>query len=265
MIEIFKLADLPPKQRCRKIVRILEAAENSFVQNKSDEFLDIFYLRSILTIAVHDMDKDGSKQINKWLENPDEHTKRNIINFTRYQLYKKLDIAPSEWDLILPNSSQEDIKSFRRKFFKGVYVYAEDIRTPFNIGSIFRTAESFGVEKLFLSEHCVSPENSKAKRTAMGCTEYVPWERTTLDALPDVPLIVLETGGTCINTFQFPDKGIIVIGSEELGVSPEAVKKADGNVITIPMYGIKASINVSVAFGICMHKWCESLEKKSCI
>lgn len=263
MLEIFKLAGLPQKQRCRKILRILEAAENSFVQNKSDELLDIFYLRSILKIAVQDTDTDGAKYINEWIENPAESTKRNIINFTRYQLYKKLDISPSEWDLILPNSSQEEIDSFRRKIFKSVYVYAEDIRTPFNIGSIFRTAESFGVEKLFLSEHCVSPENPKAKRTAMGCTEYLPWERTTLDALPDVPLIVLETGGTSINTFKFPDTGIIVIGSEELGVSPEAVKRAGNNIITIPMYGIKASINVSVAFGICMHKWCERLEKKS--
>ena len=58
---------------------------------------------------------------------------------------------------------------------------------------------------------------------------------------------------------DFPKKGIVVIGSEELGVSPEAVKKAQGRVITIPMYGIKASINVSVAFGICMQKWCEAL------
>ncbi|AGT43002.1 TrmH family RNA methyltransferase [Treponema pedis] len=263
MPEIFKLYNLPQKQRCRKILRILEAAENAYVQNRPDEFLDLFYLRSLLKIAAEDLGKDALNKIYKWFEKPDESTKRNIINFTRYELYKKLDISPSEWDLILPDSKPEEIDAFRRKFFKGVYVYAEDIRTPFNIGSIFRTAESFGVEKIFLSENCVSPENPKAKRTAMGCTEYLPWERAGLDTLPELPLIVLETGGTDINKFKFPDKGIVVIGSEELGVSPEALKKAGNNIITIPMYGIKASINVSVAFGICMNKWCGHLTEKS--
>ncbi len=261
MPEIFKLSNLPQKQRCRKILRILEAAENSYVNGRADEFLDLFYLCSILKIAAEDLEKENSAQIFDWLKNPDEKTKRKIINFTRYELYKKVGTAPSEWDLILPDSKPEDIQAFRRTFFKDVYVYAEDIRTPFNIGSIFRTAESFGAEKIFLSENCVSPENPKAKRTAMGCTEYMQWERTSLGALPALPLIVLETGGSDINEFKFPKKGILVVGSEELGVSPEVLKKAGGNVITIPMYGIKASINVSVAFGICMNKWCEYLVK----
>ena len=259
MPEIFKLYNLPQKQRCRKIVKILESAENAFVQNKPDEFLDIFYLRALLKIILDDLSSDAAKKIQNWIETPEEDQKRNIINFTRYELYKTLDIAPSEWDLILPKSGADEISNFRRRFFKDIYVYAEDIRTPFNIGSIFRTAESFGVEKVFLSHDCVSPDSPKAKRTAMGCTEYLPWERTDLESLPDLPLIVLETGGTDISKFDFPKKGIVVIGSEELGVSPEAVKKAQGRVITIPMYGIKASINVSVAFGICMQKWCEAL------
>ena len=259
MPEIFKLYNLPQKQRCRKILRILESAENALVQNKVDEFLDVFYLRSILKIVLDDLDSVSSLKIQNWIENPQEKEKRKIINFVRYALYKKLEIAPSEWDLILPNSTADEIANFRRTFFEGVYVYAEDIRTPFNIGSIFRTAESFGVEKVFLSHDCVSPESPKAKRTAMGCTGYLPWERAGLDGLPELPLIVLETGGRDISKFEFPKKGIVVIGSEELGVSPEAIKKADGRIISIPMYGIKASINVSVAFGICMQKWCEAL------
>lgn len=261
MTEIFKLANLPQKQRCRKVLRLLEAAENAFVQNKTNEFLDTFYLKSLFKIAIDDLDETEKKELNKWILNPDDATKRSIINFTRYALYKKLDISPSEWDLILPNSCLEEISAFKRKFFKNVYVYAEDIRTPFNIGSIFRTAESFGVEKIFLSENCVSPENQKAKRTAMGCTEYIPWERANLTTLPDLPLIILETGGTNITNYKFPKEGIIVIGSEELGVSPEAIKKSNNNIITIPMYGIKASINVSVAFGICMNKWSETLAR----
>ncbi len=260
-MELFKLKGLPKTQRCRKILRILESAENSFVNNSPDEFLDLFYLTAILKIALPDLNLESQNQIQKWLEEPDEATKRNIINFTRYELYKSLDIAPAEWDLILPNSREEEIANFRRKFFKNVFVYAEDIRTPFNIGSIFRTSESFGVEKIFLSKNSASPLNSKAKRTAMGCIDYLPWEVADLSDLPDLPLIALETGGTNINEFQFPKEGIVVIGSEELGVSPQALQKAGGKIVTIPMFGIKASINVSIALGICLHKWCEQLSQ----
>ncbi len=261
MPELFKLNNIPKKQRCRKILRILESAEDSFVNNRPDEFLDAFYLKEILKIALQDLDADAVTKIQTWIKEPSEENKRNIINFTRYELYKKLDIAPAEWDLIMPNATTEELENFRRKFFKNVFVYAEDIRTPFNIGSIFRTSESFGVEKIFLSKNSASPNNSKAKRTAMGCIDYLDWEIRDLEDLPDLPIIALETGGTDINEFQFPDEGIVVIGSEELGVSPEALKKAGKNIISIPMYGIKASINVSNALGICLHKWCEHLSK----
>ena len=50
-------------------------------------------------------------------------------------------------------------------------------------------------------------------------------------------------------------KGIVIIGSEELGVSPEALRRADGGCVSIPMTGLKASLNVGVAFGILMQAW----------
>jgi TrmH family RNA methyltransferase len=70
---------------------------------------------------------------------------------------------------------------------------------------------------------------------------------------------VLETGGTAINEFVFPKQGIVIIGSEELGVSPEALERATYGRVTIPMKGIKASLNVGVAFGILMQAWVASL------
>jgi TrmH family RNA methyltransferase len=74
---------------------------------------------------------------------------------------------------------------------------------------------------------------------------------------------VLETGGDDICEFDFPERGICVIGSEELGVSPEALKAASYGRVSIPMKGLKASLNVGVAFGILMQKWVESLSKKN--
>lgn len=94
----------------------------------------------------------------------------------------------------------------------------------------------------------------------MGCIETMGYERVPLEALPeDMPVFALETGGTPIEEFKFPERGICIIGSEELGVSPQALSRADYGRVSIPMTGLKASLNVGVAFGILMQKWVEAL------
>ena len=94
----------------------------------------------------------------------------------------------------------------------------------------------------------------------MGCIETMGWQQCALNELPsELPVFALETGGTDINEFEFPQKGICIIGSEELGVSPEALHRADYGRVSIPMKGLKASLNVGVAFGILMQKWIESI------
>ena len=117
--------------------------------------------------------------------------------------------------------------------------------------------------KVFLSPDCVSPESERAKRSAMGALRYVQHERKSLESImqtmpKNFPVIALETGGTDINSFNFPMQGIVLIGSEELGLSPEALACCSSRV-TIPMHGIKASINVGVAFGILMEKWASAI------
>ena len=187
-------------------------------------------------------------------------------------------VQPSEWDLIAPgqrygtgtpkydttapnpNPAIPTPDAAVRPFYPGVYVYAEDIRAPFNLGSIFRTAEAFGAAKLLLSEDCVSPEQPRAQRSAMGCTRFLPWEYCPLGSMPaGLPVFALETGGTPITSFPFPKQGIVLLGSEELGLSAEALKRASAGIVSIPMKGIKASLNVAVAFGILMQYWSASL------
>ena len=163
-------------------------------------------------------------------------------------------------DTIWMKKKQKKVKE--RDFYPGLYVYAEDIRSPFNLGSIFRTAEAFGAEKVFLSPGCTDPNHPRAVRSAMGCDEVIPYERVALADLPkDLPIFALETGGTDIREFDFPQKGIVVIGSEELGVSPEALALAKAGTVTIPMTGVKASLNVGVAFGILMERWTSAVSK----
>ena len=98
-------------------------------------------------------------------------------------------------------------------------------------------------------------------KTARGCTQTVPWreldESQTLELLKDTPVFALELGGTPISEFPVPNKGTVIIGSEELGVSPGLLDLADRSLgrVSIPLFGSKGSLNVSVAFGILMHQW----------
>jgi TrmH family RNA methyltransferase len=134
--------------------------------------------------------------------------------------------------------------------------YAEDIRSPFNLGSIFRTAEAFGAEKIFLSPFCCPCEHPRAARSAMGCVDALPHERIPLEAIPrDMPVFVLETGGTPLDKFIFPRRGVLIVGSEELGASPQALRAANAGCVSIPLTGLKASLNAGVAFGIALNAW----------
>ena len=110
-----------------------------------------------------------------------------------------------------------------------------------------------GAEYLFhLLHRPTSPDANALQWAALK----VSLERSPLENLPkDLPCFVLETGGTDIEDFIFPKEGIVIIGSEELGVSPEALSYAQYGRVSIPMTGIKASLNVGVAFGILMYAW----------
>jgi len=267
MIPVFKLQRLPPGQRRRKLALLLASCERAFVNSGTWGEYGEDYVRGVILLALEDPSVDAtvSSDVAKHLADysaripgampigPDAPLFR-ACNRARHGLLAAIGTFPAEWDLILRESAP--LAPSARRFYPGVMAYAEDIRSPFNIGSIFRTAEAFGAERLFVSPLCVSPEHSRSQRSAMGCTEYLPWETKELSDLPaDLPVFALETGGTPIEEFDFPQRGVVIIGSEELGVSPEGLARADYGRVSIPMTGIKASLNVGVAFGVLMQAW----------
>ncbi len=223
------------------------------------------YTRAVTEIVLKDekLPSDTALTLRSLLDSPvlDE---RRVCNVARNALLSMLGTFPAEWDLVIAPHVNAEGAVAKRNFFPGVCVYAEDIRSPFNLGSIFRTAEAMGCEKVYLSPHCTDPLQTKAVRSGMGCVETMGFTRASLDELPqNVPVFTLETGGTPLNEFVFPKEGICIIGSEELGVSPEALHRASYGRVTIPMTGLKASLNVGVAFGILMQAWTEALRKES--
>jgi tRNA G18 (ribose-2'-O)-methylase SpoU len=138
------------------------------------------------------------------------------------------------------------------------YVICDNIRSLENIGSIFRTADALAVDKIFLGGICGQPPHPKISKTALGAEENIPWEYhwqvwRIIDRLKKdkINIIVLEQTPKSIAYTQFKPKFplALVVGNEIKGVSPSVLKRAD-QVIHLPMFGKKESLNVAVAFGV---------------
>jgi len=190
---------------------------------------------------------------------PEEAVVRDIEHL-RFGLMEHLGAAPADWDFYDPEGGG---MTRDQAVLIPAGVYLDDIRSPFNVGAIFRTAEAFGAEHVHLSAYTADPEHKRAYRTSMGCVEILPWSRTALEALDDEPFLALEVGGTPVEEFEFPARGIVAIGSEELGISPEVRRRAQESrgIVSIATGGAKGSLNVSVAFGILMHRWFAALRE----
>jgi len=267
MITIRKLSKLPPVSTLRKAARILQGFESDLALDIS---INTLYLKELITFISlsPELSPNEIKEINSFtinLENNNEVLLR-VCNSLRHFLLKHLKEEPADWDLFTKNiSTDKNILTYNRTILP-FEIYLDDIRSPFNVGSIFRTSESFGIRKILLSQGTASPSHKRALRTSMGCTNIVPWEveNTDLRSLQEHKnIFALELNGEPIDQFNFPENGIAIIGSEELGVSPECLKMADSSYgrVSIPLGGIKGSINVSVAFGIMMYNWYNCIVK----
>ncbi len=137
------------------------------------------------------------------------------------------------------------------------YVVCDNIRGLENIGSIFRTADALGVEKIYLAGICGQPPHDKISKTALGAENHLLWEYRwqvwrIIDKLKKegIKIIALEQTKGSINCASFKPSFplALVIGNEVNGVSPGVLKRAD-QTIYLPMAGQKESLNVAVAFG----------------
>ncbi len=147
-----------------------------------------------------------------------------------------------------------------------VYVILDNIRSNYNVGSIFRTSDGAMIEKLYLCGYTPHPPEAEKKtgkkeilKTALGSTESVDWEyvkhpKDIVRKLKDegVKIFALELTDLSIpyynlTSFNFPIG--LIVGNEITGVSQDLINLCDGS-IEIPQYGIKQSLNVAVAYGI---------------
>ncbi|HYP07637.1 MAG TPA: RNA methyltransferase [Bryobacteraceae bacterium] len=143
-----------------------------------------------------------------------------------------------------------------------VTVLLENLRSAFNVGSFFRTADAASIERLLLCGITSTPPHKGVLKTALGAEDTVPWEHreSSVEAALQYrergyELAVIETGVHSVDLFdwqpQFPV--CVIFGNELDGVAPELIALCD-SFVRIPMLGLKHSLNVATAGGIVMYE-----------
>ncbi|WP_281226811.1 RNA methyltransferase [Flavobacterium aquiphilum] len=162
----------------------------------------------------------------------------------------------------LENSELErkSIEDFKKSEKTPLILVLDDIRSLHNIGSVFRTADAFLIEKIILCGITATPPNKEIHKTALGATETVAWEHhenilEVISNLKEENVITLAIeqveSAYFLQDFKVDknQKYALIFGNEVYGVAQEAVALCDG-CIEIPQLGTKHSLNISVSAGI---------------
>ncbi|RNL83726.1 TrmH family RNA methyltransferase [Sinomicrobium pectinilyticum] len=152
------------------------------------------------------------------------------------------------------------VEEFKNTVKTPLIVILDNIRSLNNIGSVFRTADAFRIEKIYLCGITATPPHKDIHKTALGATDSVDWEyvkdtHVLVNRLKteDVVTVAIEQAENAVMLNDFtPEKGkkyAVIFGNEVKGVEQEVVSGCD-MVIEIPQYGTKHSLNISVSAGV---------------
>jgi len=237
VITLRKLAGLPEGTRGRKLLTLLAEPH------------DGAYLRGLVEMAAELVGEGPG----------DRAFSPRDLTLWRYRLARHLGLEAAEWDLQAPPDREGEVTRFP------CWAWLDDLRSPFNVGSILRTAEAYGFQGVYHSAVTPGLDHPRTRRSAMGAEAHLSVGGQSISALQtlwgDRPVFALELGGTPVDRFEFPAEGLVLLGGEELGVSPEGLAWADRSAgrVSLPLYGRKASLNVGVAFGILAAAWTRRL------
>lgn len=151
-----------------------------------------------------------------------------------------------------------------------IYVVLENVRSLFNVGAVFRTADGVGAAGIYLTGFTGCPPRKEIHRVALGAEETVDWAyvRNPVSAIEclqeqGVQVIALEQtdGSVDFREFSYRFPVAVVLGHEVEGVRPETVAACDG-AVHIPMCGHKTSLNVSVAGGVILYDLLRRVERR---
>ena len=169
--------------------------------------------------------------------------------------------------LSMDELGRKSVDEFKKAPKTPIIVVLDNIRSMHNVGSVFRSADAFLVEAIFLCGYTPQPPHRDIHKTALGATETVNWIyfENTVNAIKQLKekeyrIFAIEQTEGSISLEKFSEhnqKLAVVFGNEVEGVQNEVLKFCDG-CIEIPQLGMKHSLNISVAAGIVLWKLVES-------
>jgi 23S rRNA (guanosine2251-2'-O)-methyltransferase len=161
-----------------------------------------------------------------------------------------------------------NIEEFKSANKTPITIVLDNVRSALNVGSIFRTSDAFLIENIILCGITATPPNKEIRKAALGSTNSVTWKyvKNTTDAVQQLInegyyVVGVEQAdkSTFLNEFKLPKKPIaIILGNEVNGVDQQAIDLCN-EVIEIPQFGTKHSLNVSVTTGIVIWKIWEKI------
>ena len=161
--------------------------------------------------------------------------------------------------LSMDELNRKSVEEFKESEKMPIVVVLENIRSAYNVGSIFRTADAFLLQGMYICGYTAYPPHKEIRKTALGADETVHWKhfKKIQDALDELradgyKIYAVEQARNSIRLQQFNYQGekvAVILGNEVTGVEQSTIEQTDG-CIEIPQLGMKHSLNVSVAAGV---------------
>jgi len=168
--------------------------------------------------------------------------------------------------------NRKTVDEFRESEKFPLIVVLDNVRSMHNVGSVFRTADAFLISGIWLCGYTPRPPHRDIHKTALGATETVAWQyaEKATDAIQGLKdegysIFAVEQVEKSIPLHEFSytnaGKTAVVFGNEVTGIGPEVLKLCDGS-IEIPQFGMKHSLNISVAAGIVLWELAGKTQKE---
>jgi tRNA G18 (ribose-2'-O)-methylase SpoU len=208
----------------------------------------------------------------KTLVSHEEHQVKEISN-TLLERFPDSRESMQDWLMTLERVMKKDLRDtdflvstvddFNKEEIEKapIQIVLDNLRSSFNVGSLFRTAEALGIEMIHLCGYTPTPDNSKTAKSALGTDEWVKWKywESSLECLDslkkdNVKIYAFETEASAINLTEIKtvESCAIVLGNERYGLSSPTLKRAD-QLVKINLNGKKNSLNVGTCGAIALH------------
>ncbi|MEI2749474.1 MAG: RNA methyltransferase [Ferruginibacter sp.] len=162
--------------------------------------------------------------------------------------------------LSMAELNRKSVDEFRRSEKTPVIAVLENIRSAYNVGSVFRTSDAFLLEGIYLTGYTARPPHKEIRKTALGAEDTVAWEYfpnaiAAIEQLKNAgyKVFAVEQVKDSLSlekiNFNYSDKIAVVFGNEVTGVEQETILQCDG-CIEIPQLGMKHSLNIATAAGV---------------